>query len=326
MGMGKRFLITLSLAVFLLIVGFSGSALAEDNSITFGYLVADQIHEPAPMIMKKFKLLEKQGLKVKWGEFMAGSYLMQHMASGEVNFGTCGAVPTMITRGRGVNVVVLAGSNTEGSSIIVKDSIKTVKDLDGKALGTPGIGSIQDAMISDLARKNGIKIHHKYMKVSDMPIFLKKGEIDGFIAWAPHPSRSVDFGYGHILLTSAELMPGHQCCVLAAQGELLTKRPDVVKKVVAAYMEAFDWFRSHRDEAIAMMVHATGMKESIVRNAMKSVKHPYPPFADAASMKLMAAGLIKGGKIQASAVPNLDKFIKELYHPEFLKAYLAKHK
>ncbi len=324
--MGKRFLIILLSVVALMLAGLTGPALAEDNEITFGYLVADQIHEPAPMIMKKLNLLEKQGLKVKWGEFMAGAYLMQHMASGEVNFGTCGAVPTMITRGRGVNVVILAGSNTEGSGIIVKDSIKTVKDLDGKAIGTPGIGSIQDAMVSDLARKNHIKIHHKYMKVSDMPVFLKKGEIDGFIAWEPHPSRSVDFGYGHILLTSTDLMPGHQCCVLAAQGEMLTKRPEVVRKVVAAYMEAFKWFLSHRDEAIAMMVQATGMKESIVRNAMKSVKHPYPPYADVPSMKLMAQGLITGGKIQASAVPNLDQFIKGLYHPEFLEAYVAKHK
>lgn len=324
--MEKRFLFILLSLVALVLVGMTSSALAEDNEITFGYLVADQIHEPAPMIMKKLGLLEKQGLKVKWGEFMAGSYLMQHLASGEVNFGTCGAVPTMITRGRGVDVVILAGSNTEGSAIIVKKSIKTTKDLDGKAIGTPGIGSIQDAMVSDLARKNGIKIYHKYMKVSDMPIFLKKGEIDGFIAWEPHPSRSVDFGYGHILLTSADLMPGHQCCALVAQGELLKKRPEVVAKVMAAYMEAFQWFRSHRDEAIAMMVQATGMKEAIVRSALKTVKHPYPPFADVASMKVMAGGLIKGGKIQPGAVPNVDKFIKELYHPEVLEAYLAKHK
>ena len=324
--MKKRFVVVFFSVLALLIMGLAGSAFAGDKEIVFGYLVADQLHNPAPMIMKKKKLLEKQGLKVKWGEFMAGAYLMQHMASGEVDFGTCGAVPTMITRGRGINVVILAGSNTEGSSIIVKDSIKTVKDLDGKAIGTPGIGSIQDAMISDIARENNIKIRHKYMKVSDMPVFLKKGEIDGFIAWAPHPARSVDFGYGHILLTSANMLAGHQCCVLTAKGGLLKSEPDVVRKVVAAYMEAFNWFRANRDEAVAMMAQSTGMKENIVRAALKSVKHPYPPYADVASMKLMAEGLIKGGKIQPGAVKNLNQFIKALYHPEFLKAYLAKHK
>jgi len=324
--MKKGLLIILLSVVALLTIGLQGPAVADDNSIVFGYLVADQLHNPAPMIMKEFKLLEKQGLKVKWGEFLAGAYLMQHLASGEVDFGTCGAVPTMITRGRGVNVVILAGSNTEGSSVIVKDSIKTVKDLDGKAIGTPGIGSIQDAMISDIARKNNIKIRHKYMKVSDMPVFLKKGEIDGFIAWAPHPARAVSFGYGHILLTSANMMAGHQCCVLVAKGQLLKQKPGVVRKVVAAYMEAFDWFRKHRNQAIAMMAKRTGMDEKMIRAALKSVKHPYPPYADVASMKVMAEGLIKGGKILPGAVKNLDQFVKGLYHPEFLEDYLAKHK
>ena len=69
-------------------------------------------------------------------------------------------------------------------------AIKKVADLNGKSLGTPGIGSIQDAMVDSLAKNNGIKIAHKAMKVSDMPIFLQKGEIDGFIAWAPHPARA----------------------------------------------------------------------------------------------------------------------------------------
>lgn len=324
--MRMRFKIILLSVVALLTIGLQGPVAAEDNSIVFGYLVADQLHNPAPMIMKDLKLLEKQGLKVKWGEFLAGSYLMQHLASGEVDFGTCGAVPTMITRGRGVNVVILAGSNTEGSSIIVKDNIKTVKDLDGKAIGTPGIGSIQDAMISNIARENNIKILHKHMKVSDMPIFLKKGEVDGFIAWAPHPARAVSYGYGHILLTSADMMAGHQCCVLVAKGELLKKRPGVVSKVIAAYMEAFDWFRSHRDQAITMMTKRTGMNEKIVRAALMSVKHPYPPRADVASMKVMAEGLIKGGKIRRGAVKDLDQFVKALYQPQFLEEYLAKHK
>lgn len=324
--MRKRFVYFLVVLSALLVLGLQSGALAAEETIRFGYLVADQLHIPAPMIMKEQKLLEKEGLQVNWGEFLAGAYLMQHLSSGEVDFGTCGAVPTMITRGRGVDVVILAGSNQEGSSVIVKDSIKTVKDLDGKSIGTPGIGSIQDAMIADVARKNNIKILHKYMKVSDMPIFLKKGEIDGFIAWAPHPSRAEALGYGHILLNSSDMMPGHQCCVLVAKGELLKTKPEVVQKVISAYMKAFDWFRAHRDESIAMMAKMTGMEEKVVRSALKTCKHPYPPFADVPSMKLMAEGLMATDKIQKGVITNMDDFIKGLYHPEFLDAYLAKKK
>ena len=319
----KRLGILMMCGVFVA-AGFVLPASAEMKEIRFGYLVADQLHNPAPMIIKEKKLFEKQGLKVEWGEFLAGAYLMQHLSSGEVDFGTCGAVPTMITRGRGVDVVILASSNTEGSSIIVKNEITGVKDLDGLKLGTPGIGSIQDAMVDMVARKNKIRILHKHMKVSDMPIFLKKGEIDGFIAWAPHPSRAVALGYGHILLTSADILPGHQCCVLVAKGELLQKDPETVRKVMSAYMEAFDWFRAHRDEAIAMMAKYTGMDEKVVRMALKSVVHPYPPYADVPSMKMMADGLVKGGKIQKGVIKDMDQFVAGLYRPEFLDKYLKK--
>lgn len=308
----------------LLIAGIQSQAMGEEKEIRFGYLVADQLHSPAVMIMKERKMLEAEGFKVKWGEFLAGSYLMQHFTSGEIDFGSCGAVPVMITKGQGVDAVILASANTEGSSIIVKNSIKTSKELDGKSMGTPGIGSIQDAMVDMVARKDKTKILHKHMKVSDMPLFLQKNEIDGFIAWAPHPARAVDLGYGYQILTSHDILPDHQCCVLVTSGKELKKDPDTVKKVVQTYLKAYEWFIAHQDEAIAMMVKNTGMKEEVVRMAMKTVKYPFPPYCNVESMKLMAEGLVEGGKIQKGVITNMDDFMKQLYHPEILEACLQK--
>lgn len=309
---------------FALILGLQSIAIGQEKEISFGYLVADQLHSPAVMIMKEKKMLEAEGFKVKWGEFLAGSYLMQHFTSGEIDFGSCGAVPIMITRGQGVDVVILASANTEGSSIVVKDSIKTAKDLSGKSVGTPGIGSIQDAMIDMIARNEKIKILHKHMKVSDMPLFLQKGEIDGFVAWAPHPARAIDLKYGHQILTSHDLLPDHQCCVLVTSGKMLKNDPETVKKVVKTYVKAYEWFVANQDEAIAMMVKNTGMKEDVVRMAMKTVKYPFPPRCNVPSIKLMAEGLVEGGKIQKGVIANMDDFMKQLYHPEVLEACLEK--
>ena len=324
MNRTKRSMCIAASVCFLLMLGcFSVEA---KDEIRFGYLVADQLHSPAVMIMKEKKLLEAEGLKVTWGEYLAGSYLMQYMTSGEVDFGSCGAPPVMITRGQGVKVSILASSNTEGSSIVVKDSIKTVKDLDGKSIGTPGIGSIQDAMIDRVAQQNKIKIIHKSMKVSDMPVFLQKGEIDGFIAWAPHPARAVDLKYGHELLTSHDIMPGHQCCVLVAREELVQKDPETVKKVMTAYMKAFDYFREHQDECVGIMAKMTGMKEEVIRSALKTTGHPYPPVCDLPSIKLMTDTLVETGKIQKETIKSVDALVDTTYHPEFLNDYLKTKK
>jgi NitT/TauT family transport system substrate-binding protein len=320
--MKKTWLLLVIISSFLLVMGLQPKVCNAGEKVHFGYLVADQVHNFASMLMKEKKFLEDEGIEVKWGEYLAGAYLMQHLAAGEVDFGTCGNIPTMITRGRGVDVVILAGSNTEGSSIIVSNAIKTVKDLDGKSLGTPGIGSIQDAMVDMVARSNNIKIKKRHMSVPDMPMFLKKGEIDGFIAWSPHNAKTEALGYGHILLTSHDILPGHQCCVLVARGQLLREKPELVKKVIKAYMRAFDYEKQNQDETIDLVVKYTNAPKNVVKRAWGLTPHPFPPYVDPDSLKLQAEGLIKGGKIQKGAVKNLDKFVAEVYRPEFLMEYI----
>ena len=328
--MKKTWVLSIVILSFVFVMGFQPTVCsAEMKKIHFGYLVADQIHNFASMIVKEKKLFAAEGLQVEWGEYLAGAYVMQHLAAGEVDVATCGVIPTMITRGRGVDVVVIAGSNAEGSSIIVKESIKTVKDLDGAKIGTPGIGSIQDAMVDIVARRNNIKIIHKHMSVPDMPIYLKKGEIDGFIAWSPHNTKAAALGYGHILLTSHDILPGHQCCVLVTRGELIREQPETVKKVMRAYMKAFQYemaSKENHDETLDMVVKYTNAPKEVVVKAWALTPHPYPPYLNIESAKMQAEGLLKGGKIKRGVITNMDKFIAQLYHPYFLLDYLRNMK
>jgi NitT/TauT family transport system substrate-binding protein len=320
--MKKTWLLLVIISSFICVMGLQPAAHGAGQKIHFGYLVADQVHNFASMLLKEKKFLEDEGLQVKWGEYLAGAYLMQHLAAGEVDFGTCGNIPTMITRSQGVDVVILAGSNTEGSSIIVSNAIKTVKDLDGKSIGTPGIGSIQDAMVDMVARRNNIKIKKRHMSVPDMPMFLKKGEIDGFIAWSPHNAKTEALGYGHILLTSHDIVPGHQCCVLVARGEIVRENPELVKKIIRAYMKAFKYEQQNHEETIDLVVKYTNAPKNVVKRAWGLTPHPFPPYVDPNSLKMQAEGLIKGGKIQKGVVKNLDKFVAEVYRPEFLMEYV----
>lgn len=325
--MNKMRLFLMVLAALFVLTGLQPAAHGADkNKIHFGYLVADQVHNFASMIMKEKKFLEAEGIEVKWGEYLAGAYLMQHLASGEVDFGTCGVVPAMITRGQGVDVVTLAGSNTEGSGIVVKKEIKTPQDLDGKSIGTPGIGSIQDAMVDMVARKHNITIKKRQMSVPDMPIFLQKGEIDGFIAWSPHNEKAEALGYGHIILTSADILPGHQCCVLVSKASLIKDEQELVGKVIRAFMKAYQYEQKHHDEVIDLVVKYTNAPKDVVKKAWSLTPHPYPPYINVESAKMQAEGLIAGGKIQKDKVKDVGEFVSVMNHPEFVKQYMEKSK
>lgn len=308
--------------VLALSMGFQITVDAAEKEVKFGYLVAN-IHDPFAKIMKEKKYLEAEGLKAKWGEYLAGANLMQHLASGEVDFGILGIPPAMIARAQGVDVVVLASTNSEGSGLVAGPSIKQIKDLDGKTVGTPGIGSIQDAMLVMFAKKHNIKVKHKPLKVSDMALFLQKGEIDAFIAWEPFPTNAVELGYGHMMATSRDIMPEHQCCVFLTRGELVRKDPDLVRKVLRAYMKSFEFNQKHHPEVIDLEEKYTGMSKKVLMKAIRNVKFPDPPFLHIPSVKEMAEGLISSGKIQPDAVKDVDKFITDFYNPSFLKEYMV---
>jgi len=285
----------------------------------FGYLVADQLHSPGPMIMKEKGFLKDEGFEVKWSEFLAGAYAMQHFSAGEVDVVSCGAVPMMIARGSGTNVVMIASANTEGSALVVLPEVKSVKDLQDQKVGSPGLGSIQDAMLSMVEKQNNIRIQHVPIKVSDMPIYLNKKEIRGFIAWEPNCSRAVDMGYGKILLTSHDMLPNHQCCVVAVQGKMIKENPAKVKRIMKAYLRALDYANKNREETIKLMSKYTNLSESVVKTALPIVKNPYPPYVDKGSLKVMGELLIDTGKIEKDKVPDLNKLIAEVYNETFLK-------
>lgn len=316
----------LSLLVFFFIslMGLQGSVYGAEKEVAFGYIVGSWPLDPVGLLMKEKKLLEAEGIKVKWGEYMAGAFIMQHMAAGEVDFSAAvGTSPVMITKSRGVDVAILAGgSTTEGSVLVGAQHIKTVKDLDGKKVATPGIGSIQDMMLSILERKHNIKIQHRPTKAPDMPLFLQKGEIDGFIVWEPVASRAVDEGHGHILVTSSGILPGQRCCMFVARGELLKKDPELVRKVFNVYMKAFDYYKKNPEEVLDLLVKSTGMSKKVITMSLKNVQVSYPPYLDIPGLTFQVEELVKDGKIQTGDVGDVNKFIEKSHTPSFIDEYL----
>jgi len=302
--------------------GAVGPGNASGKTIHFGYITADQLHSPAVMIMKEKKLLEAEGFNVIWHEYIAGTHAIQDMVSGKIDFASCGVTPIIISRSQGAGPVILAGSNREGSSLIVADDIKSILDLDGKTIATPGPGSIQDAMATLLAMENGITIRHTTIEVTDMPVFLKKGEIDGFIAWAPHPAYAVSQKLGHELLTSGDILPGHQCCVLAAMEDSVKNGRDTVYKVLEVYLDAYVWFLENPEESIEIMVKTTGINEKIIHRAISTVNYTYPPYCNADSIKSMARSLAEAGRIIINT-DTPDTFVESIYLPELMDAITA---
>lgn len=225
---------------------------SSSSKVTIGHLPSD--HDTAMYVAEAQKQYEAQGLTVETVQFNNGGDLMTAMASGDVDVGYVGITPVLSSIEKGVPVKVVSGAQTEGSGIVVgKDSnIKSLADLKGKKIGTPGAATIQNMIITYGLNQSGVSVNDVElvsMKAAQMNDALKAGQIDAMICWEPFSSIAVKNGYGKLLENTSEIIPGHPCCVVAARQDFIDKHPDELKKIVAIHENATKFIKENPKEA-----------------------------------------------------------------------------
>ncbi|MDR0466382.1 MAG: ABC transporter substrate-binding protein [Deltaproteobacteria bacterium] len=288
-------------------------------NIRFGNLASNQLHNPTMTAMQEKKLLETAGHTVTWKEYLNGVHAVLALSSGAIDFAVCGVVPVLTVQAQDPKLVILAGANTNGSSLVVNNAIKTIKDLDGKKIATPGLGTLQDAILTQWARENKIRLRRMMVIPANMTSFMQQGNVDGFFVWAPYPAEALANTNWRELLTSHDLSPNHQCCVLVTTESVMRKEPEKVRVLLKAYLDAYKWFLDNQYEFVKLTAKSVGMSEEVVVKALKTVKHPYPPFCDEASMRGMMQSLVASGKIVGVREVDMEPFMKKLYRPELLE-------
>ncbi len=280
-------------------------------TLRIGHLVADELHQPGWCVAEEMGYITDEGFEAVHSEYMHGPHEMEHFAAGELDVAYVGAAPFLSASAGGIDLIAVASSNTEGSSIVVAEEITEVKDLNGTTIGSPGIGTIQDYMLTRVEEEYGVQFTHFYAKVTDLIMYFQKGEIVGYIAWEPHATRAVveKIRGAHVLFTSYEILTGHQCCVLAVRGDWVREAPHIVRRIVRWHMRAQKWVLEHPEEAEEIIANYSGLSIDLIKEAHPILEHPYPPYVDLPSSKIMTEGLIAADKIKEENVPNIDEFI-----------------
>ena len=242
-------IVVIAIAAFFLLGGGGG------EEVTIGYLPSD--HDAALFVADAQGKYAENGIKTKLVQFNNGGDLMTAMASGDVDVGYVGITPVLSSIANGVPVKVISAAQTEGSGIVVaKDSgIKTVNDLDGKKIATPGEASIQHMLLTYYLEQNGMSIKDlkiSAMKVPSMNDALKTGKIDGMITFEPYVSIAEKNG-AEVLAGSQDILPDHPCCVVAAYEKFIENHPNETAKVLEIHKNATDFINNNTDEAAGLL-------------------------------------------------------------------------
>jgi NitT/TauT family transport system substrate-binding protein len=217
-----------------------------------GYLQSD--HQAAIFIGDAKGIYAKYGVDLKITKFNAGPAVMQQLTGGTLDLGFAGVPPIISAADKDSTIKIIAALQGNGSGIIVgNDSgINTVKDLKGKKIAVPSVGSIQDIMLRQLLADNGID-YAKDVTVSavpagQQPAAIGAGSIDAAFSWEPYVTQTAMKNLGKILIRSNEISPDHPCCSIAATTQTIKKFPDTLKAFFQAHKEATDFVINNPQE------------------------------------------------------------------------------
>jgi NitT/TauT family transport system substrate-binding protein len=199
---------------------------------------------------------------------------MQAMQAGDLDVAYVGAAPFLTAVSTGLDAKIVAGVNTQGSDLVVREGIEYTgpESLKGKTIGTFAIGSIQDTILRDWLKKNNVDPDKDLMiapmSPGDAVTAILAGKVDAVFLPTPSPSTIVNQGKGKIVVHSGEMYPNHTCCVLVVSGKLIREHPEIVKQIIATNDKAVAWNLANKDEAAVIYANKTSARLDDVKASL----------------------------------------------------------
>jgi NitT/TauT family transport system substrate-binding protein len=214
------------------------------------------------LVAEEKGFLAKQGLNVVVSNFTSGRAALQAALGGGADIATVAEAPITAAVFNGQPVVVLARINISDVKTLTRtDShIHTPADLKDKRIGfAAGTGS--EVYTATLLKKAGLTakdVTLVALQPQDMVAALSNNSIDAYDVWEPHIAN----GKKALGAQASELdtrgVYGETFNIVALK-PWLTANPKVAQQFLAALVEADDWIKSDREEAITLIAKAVSL-------------------------------------------------------------------
>jgi NitT/TauT family transport system substrate-binding protein len=213
-------------------------------------------------------------VKVTDRVFPSGPPEMQAMQAGELDIAYVGAAPVLTSLATGLDARIVAGVNTQGSDLVVRNNLdyKGPASLKGTTIATFPPGSIQDTVLRNWLKNNNLTpdkdVSIKGMTPGDAVTAILSGAVDGIFLPTPSPSTVVNQGKGKIVVQSGQMYANHTCCVLVVSGKLIREHPEIVRQIIRTNDRAVAFNRQNLDEAAKIYAAKTGANLTDVRSSL----------------------------------------------------------
>ncbi|MGB9940353.1 ABC transporter substrate-binding protein [Methanosarcina sp.] len=193
--------------------------------------------------------------KINEYQFPTGAPEMQAMLAGDLDVAYVGAAPVITALSQGLDAKIVTPVQINGSSLVLRPEheYENPEDLRGLKIATFPPGTIQDTLIRNWLKENGLDPDKDVtilgMTPGDAVTAISAKQVDA--VFLPHPSPTVveREGNGRTIVQSGEMEANHSCCVLVVSGELIREHPDIVEQIVKTHIKATEYNQANVDEA-----------------------------------------------------------------------------
>ena len=201
-------------------------------------------------------------------------------------------------------IMLLSGVHVGCFELFGTKRVNSVRDLKGKTVSVPALGSAHHNFIASMAAYVGVdakrEINFVAHPVSESARLLAEEKVDALMGFPPVPQELRHKKIGHVVVSSGLDRPWSQylCCVVAANREFVRRHPVATKRAVRAIAKATDFCAAEPEQA-ARLVAANGYQYEYALQTMKEI--PYGRWRDYDpddairfyALRLREAGMIK---------------------------------
>ena len=270
----------------------------ELTKLRLGLAIPSWLHAVA-WVTEDAGIFDKHGLDVTVFLMKGSAGSMQGLLSGDIDIALAGSDAMIKADLAGGDMVAFGGlANHHYHQIVTTADITTPEKLKGKSIGLPVLGGPQDTAVKVALKRFGLKYNEDVI-IKNMGseyarlVALKKGEVDAVTSAA---TRSLVDKMGFHVLADipAWNIPFPYMQMIARRG-FLADNEDTALRFVRAISEGIRYYKTHRDESLAIVAKYLGGKADEPGEAYDS-RGPslisYPPYPDMAGYEAYLADLV----------------------------------
>ncbi|MGZ8479749.1 MAG: ABC transporter substrate-binding protein [Candidatus Binatia bacterium] len=168
--------------------------------------------------------------------------------------------PVLIHADGGSPIVMLSGVHIGCFELFATERVRAVRDLKGKTVAVPVMGSPQHVFISSMVAYVGLDpkkdinwVTHPFVEAAEL---LAQGKIDAYLGFPPEPQELRAKKIGHVVVNSMMDRPWSQyfCCMVIGNREFVRKHPVATKRTLRAIMKATDYCAREPERAARFLV------------------------------------------------------------------------